>query len=324
MRVTKDMIDPSLRLPGRIVDRLMGGTQTVISLRKGDPTALKLLKYLPARGIRRYEVTATRPDGTDLRLIVMAPLTPVPDAPALLWIHGGGYAFGSPDGEAVSVRPMIDATGAVVVSPDYRRSSQAPYPAALDDCYTALVWLRDNAVRLGAADDRIVVGGVSAGGGLTAALSLLARDRGEVNIAFQCPIYPMIDDRPTPSSTDNTAPVWNSVTNCNAWRLYLGELEGGDVPAYAAPARATDLSGLPPTITFVGSIEAFHDETSAYVDALNAAGVPTEFRVVPGAWHGFDAAAPWTRPAKEAKAWFLDRFVEYTARYRAPQPGSAV
>ena len=115
-------------------------------------------------------------------------------------------------------------------------------------------------------------------------------------------------------------PVWNTTTNRNAWRLYLGDLDGNDVPAYAAPARADDFAGLPPTITFVGDIEAFHDETVAYVKALRAAGVPTELRVVSGAWHGFDVAAPWTRPAKEAQQWFRERFVEYASRYRAPQP----
>ena len=188
MHVTKSMIDPSLRLPAKIVDRLMGGTQTPEKLRKGGPAAVKLFNYLPARGIRRHQVTVTRADRTDLRLIVMTPRTPQPDAPALLWIHGGGYAFGSPEGEAASVKPLIERTGAVVVSPDYRLSPEAPYPAALEDCYQALLWLRDNAARLGGSDDQIVVAGLSAGGGLTAATSLMARDRGEVRIAFQAPI----------------------------------------------------------------------------------------------------------------------------------------
>ena len=115
------------------------------------------------------------------------------------------------------------------------------------------------------------------------------------------------------------------MTNKNAWRLYHEGLdENADVPAYAAPARATDFSGLPPTITFVGGIEAFRDETMAYVEALGAAGVPTEFRLVPGAWHGFDGLARWTRPAKAAQRWYLGRFVEYVSRFAAPQLAASI
>ncbi len=154
-------------------------------------------------------------------------------------------------------------TGAVVVSPYYTLSVDKPYPAALDDCYVSLLWLKDNGERYGVRSDQIFIGGDSAGGGLTAALSLYARDKGEVNIAFQMPLYPMLDDRTTVSSSDNMAPVWNEKSNENGWELYLGGLYGmADVPAYAAPARATDYSGLPPTCSFVGSVEPFLDETN--------------------------------------------------------------
>jgi hypothetical protein len=151
---------------------------------------------------------------------------------------------------------LVRTSNAVVVLPAYRLSTQAPYPAA-PDCYDALLWLRDHASDLGIADDQLVVGGESAGGGLTAAVTLAAPDRGGVAVAFQEPLYPMIDDRGTASSRD----------------LYLGHLRGGDVPAYAAPARAADLAGLPPTLPFVGDIEPFHDEVVDWCQRLQSAGV---------------------------------------------------
>lgn len=320
MRVTKDMIDPELRLPGAIAARVIGRSRSVDQLRRPGGLLYDLLSKLPVRGLRKTEVSVPRMDGTDLRLLVVTPPVLRPDAPSVLWIHGGGYAQGTPDAELSTMKSLVDLTGCIVVSPDYRLSGQAPYPAALDDCYSALLWLRDNTERLGGRPDQIIVAGASAGGGLTAALTLLARDRGEVRIAFQCPLYPMLDDRETESSRDNDAPVWDQVTNRNAWSLYLEGLDGtSEVPPYAAPARATDLVGLPPTITFVGGIEAFRDETIAYVERLRTAGVPTEFRLVPGAWHAFDGFTPWATPSKAAQRWYLGRFVEYVTRYTAPQ-----
>jgi acetyl esterase/lipase len=261
-----------------------------------------------------------RPDGSTLRLLVVAPLDRQRDVPGLLWLHGGGYAIGSPDGDLAACRELIGASDCIVVAPDYRLSPVAPYPAALDDCYLALLWLRDNADRLGVRSDQLAVGGESAGGGLTAAVTLAARDRGEVAVAFQMPIYPMIDDRPP--AQENDAPVWDSVTNRSAWRLYLGDLHGhDDVPAYAAPARATEWAGLPPTMTYVGDIEPFHDETVAYVENLRAAGVPVEFEVFPGAWHGFDRIAPTTRISHRAIQFRVRWFRHAVATYRAAQPG---
>jgi len=240
--------------------------------------------------------------------------------PGVLWIHGGGYAIGTPAQSLATVKRLVGASNAVVVLPDYRVSTEAPYPAALDDCYDALLWLRDHAGELGVADDQLVVGGESAGGGLTAAVTLLARDRGEVAVAFQMPLYPMIDDRQTASSRDNSAPVWNTNSNDAAWDLYLAGLRGGDVPAYAAPARATDLAGLPPTLTFVGDIEPFHDEVVDWCQRLSAAGVPVSIEVYPGAFHAFDLVSGSAPVSRRARAFLIDGFRDYLARYRTPQP----
>ena len=319
MRVTKEMIHPELRVPGAIMQRVFGGKRSVEEMRRADPWALKAMAYIPVFGLRKSKVDLTRADGSKLRMIVVTAKNPKPNAPAVLWLHGGGYSVGSPEAEVFSMRRFIENFGCVCVAPVYRLSKEAPYPAALDDCYAALLWLKDHVTELGARSDQIIVMGGSAGGGLTAATTLLARDKGEVRIAFQAPLYPMIEDRGTPSSRDNDAPVYDGITNESNWRLYLGPLYGGDVPAYAAPARQTDFSNMPPTITFVGGVEPFRDETRAYVEGLRGANVPVEFKEYAGAWHAFEGIATWTHIAKDASAWKLDRFREALGKYFAPQ-----
>jgi acetyl esterase/lipase len=197
-----------------------------------------------------------------------------------------------------------------VVAPDYRLSVFEPYPAAFDDACRTLVWMHDNAAELRIRQEWLVVGGESAGGGLAAAVALHARDTGDVPVAFQMPLYPMLDDRMnTGSARGNDAPVWNTRSSRNAWRLYLdGRYRTPDVPAYAAPARAADLAGLPPVATFVGELDPFRDETIAYVDRLRAAGVPAALQIVPGAFHGFDAVAPRASISRNAFEFLTNAF----------------
>jgi len=229
--------------------------------------------------------------------------------PGVLFLHGGGYAMGNPESFASTFENLIRTRDCVIVAPDYRKSVEAPYPAAVNDCYATLIWLKKNAAELGVRDDQLIVIGGSAGGGLTAAVTLMARDRGEVRVAFQMPLYPMIDDRMTSESMrDNDAPVWSVRHNRVAWDLYLGGLSGADVPKYAAPAREADYSGLPPTVTFVGDLDPFRDETVQYVERLRAAGVPVEFRLFEGCYHGFDLIRPGSKVGREANAFVCDQF----------------
>ena len=249
-------------------------------------------------------------DWGGMKTIILRPRETGRKYPGLLWIHGGGYFEGM--AEMVYFSRGHDAAqryGAVVVSPDYRLSPTAPYPAALDDCYTALLWLKNHAEELGVDENMIMVGGESAGGGLTAALCMLAHDRDEVKISYQFPLYPMIDCFDTDSSRDNHSLFWNTRRNHEGWARYLGPLWGsGDVPAYASPSRRKDLSGLPPCYTFVGDGEPFYCETVKYVEDLRAAGVPAEADVYHVDIHAFDAFFPMTKAAKEARASFLRHF----------------
>jgi acetyl esterase/lipase len=215
--------------------------------------------------------------------------------PCLFWIHGGGMVLGSMAMDDYNVQHVVDAVGCVAVSVEYRLAPEHPFPAPTEDCYAALKWTHAQAANLGADPRRIAVGGASAGGGLAAGLVLLARDRGEVPVAFQWLIYPMLDDRnQTASSHAITDPrVWNRESNLFGWRAYLGVEPGsGDVSPYAAPARATDLSNLPPAYIPVGSQDLFLDESADYALRLARAGVPVEFHVYPGAFHGSELFAP--------------------------------
>lgn len=227
--------------------------------------------------------------------------------PALLWIHGGGMVMGTVDEDDPFCKPLAKDVNCTIVSVEYRLAPEHPYPEPLEDCYAALRWLALNAVDVGVNPTRIAVGGASAGGGLAAALALLARDRHEVRIVFQLLIYPMLDDRNvTPSSRAITHPsVWNREANIAAWRAYLGGDIGTDgVAPYAAPARATELSGLPPTYIAVGELDLLLDEDIDYAQRLMQAGVATELHVYPGAFHGSDF---FVADSELSQRWAADR-----------------
>ena len=262
-----------------------------------------------------------RNDGSKFRVGIFRSKKTQPNVPGVLWLHGGGYALGFPEQVKTRAKRLIEASNCVVIAPDYRLSVEAPYPAALEDGYTALLWMRDHAEELGIRDDQLIVGGDSAGSGLTAALSLYARDMGDVAIAFQMPLYPMLDDRMmSDSAKDNDAPVWNSQSNFNAWKLYLGDLfESSNVPPYAAPARTVDYSNLPPTVTFVGDLEPFRDETVQYVENLRKASVPVEFQVYPGCYHAFDQICPKAEVSLKAVEFLTSSFTYAVEHYFAEQ-----
>ncbi|MFI5040348.1 MAG: alpha/beta hydrolase [Acidimicrobiales bacterium] len=230
---------------------------------------------------------------SDAAVRVYRPANVAAPAPVVLWIHGGGYLFGSGLTEDARLNGWAEALGCVVVSVEYRLAPEHPYPAPLEDCYAALRWTSDQADELGIDPDHLVIVGQSAGGGLAAGLALLARDRAEVAVSAQLLIYPMIDDRNTTPSSRLNAVVWSPAANVLGWRAYLGSHYGEtDVPIYAAPSRASDLKGLPPTFIGVGTLDVFRDEDIAYALALLAAGVETELHVYPGAPHGFEMITP--------------------------------
>ena len=252
--------------------------------------------------------------------LVLSPKKKTVNTPGVLWIHGGGYIAGMK--EMVHMSRAVDLVkkyGAVVISPGYRLAFQAPYPAALNDCYGALLYMKEHTAALGIRDDQLMVGGESAGGGLCAAVCIRARDEGKVNIAFQMPLYPMLDDRDTETSRDNHGKVWNTRKNHFAWRMYLRKRDRKNVPVYAAPARLKDYSNLPPAYTFVGDGEPFYAETMDYIGHLKAEGIQAEVDVYHTNVHAFDMMKPELRISDIAARRFNRQFAYAKEHYFAPQ-----
>lgn len=253
------------------------------------------------------------------KLLILQPKKMTGLTTGVLWLHGGGYATGMAEMALFTrARALVNKFGCVVIAPSYTLSWKKTYPAAAEDCYAALLYMKEHAAEFGIRSEQIMVGGESAGGGLTAAVCLMARDRGEVKIAFQMPLYPMIDDRDTDSSTDNHAPVWNTRRNHAAWKMYLKGIKG-ETPAYAAPARADDLQGMPPCYTFVSEEEPFYCETLDYVERLKKAGIPAKVDVYKGGCHAFDMMRPWKKISKIAIASFEKEFQNAKEKYFAAQ-----
>jgi len=211
--------------------------------------------------------------------------------PGLIFVHGGGMILGSVEGQAGISQMLCAESGAVVVSVDYRKAPENPYPAGIDDCYSASRWVFDHAAELGIDPDNIGIYGGSAGGGLILGVCLMARDRMGPRFKYMMPIYPMIDDRNETASTHEVTEVgiWDRAGNIEAWKFYL---DGKPADGYAAPARAEDVSGLPPAFIDVGEMDALRDEDAAFALRLAQSGVPCEFRIYPGAYHASERFAP--------------------------------
>ncbi len=227
----------------------------------------------------------------------------------ILYMHGGGYVLGSAGQDIATCQELATSLDCTVISVDYRLAPEARYTESLEDNYAALRWVHQNARDLGIDPRRITLMGESAGGGHAALLAIAARDRREVPVAFQCLVYPMLDDR-TGSTRSVPAPigslVWTAEVNRFGWRSFLGREPGHPENTAGVAGREKTVSGLPPAWLGVGSIDLFVEEDMTYAARLIAAGVPTELTVVPGAYHAFQYFAPDTRVAKSFKASMLD------------------
>jgi acetyl esterase/lipase len=257
----------------------------------------------------------------DVALRIYRPAATSTPVPALYWMHGGGMMIGCIDMDDALMVGAVEQLGMAAVSVEYRLAPEHPHPAPIEDCYAGLAWIAEHAPDYGIDAARIAVGGASAGGGLAAATALLARDRGGPALAFQLLLEPMLDDRSiTHSSTAyDGSIVWDRKDNHLGWTALLGEKVGtDDVSPYAAPARATDLAGLPAALVDVGEVETFRDECIDYAQRLIRSGVSTELHVYPGAFHGFDLMAPDSVLGR--MAWKL-RWAALSRAFGLPQPG---
>jgi triacylglycerol lipase len=291
---SKHLVDPELLASLAAFPPLEFTKDTLPLVRQGMDAMIAATPAPEIAGVDVEERTLTSVQGHDIGMLIYTPREPSESHPAVLHIHGGGYVLGSVRMNDISNRMLAVAARCVIVSVDYRLAPETPHPGPIEDCYAALKWLYTNADALGVDRTRIAVSGESAGGGLAAALALLARDRGEVPLLFQRLIYPMIDDRtavrtdPHPFAGEF---LWTPSANHFGWSSLLGREPGGaEVSRYAAAARADDLAGLPAAYICVGALDLFLEENLEYARRLTRAGVPTELHVYPGAYHGFEIA----------------------------------
>jgi acetyl esterase/lipase len=255
---------------------------------------IRLLFRMPLPSGGGVTVSERRVGEPPVRVLVTAPVDRHALAPAVLWIHFGGMVLGSPQMELPFSGHLARELAAVVVSPDYRLAPEHPFPAALDDCMTTLLWMRANADELGIDRDRIAVAGASAGGGLSAALAQRSHDEG-IPLRAQVLVYPMLDDRTTLGEDHAVRGqfLWTPAASRFGWSAYLGGTPRmADAPEYAAPARRTDLTGLAPAWIGVGDLDLLHDESVDYAERLAVAGVQCELVTIPGMYHGADGIAP--------------------------------
>ncbi len=257
-----------------------------------------------------YELSDERVPGPagapDVPLLICRPAAAETPVACLYYIHGGGMIMGGQrSGGFAEMFGHAAELGLAVISVEYRLAPETPHPGPVEDCYAGLAWVAGHAAELGIDPAGLIVGGVSAGGGLSAAVALLARDRGGPALAGQLLGCPMLDDRnDTPSARQMAGlGAWDRAANAVGWTALLGDARGGpDVSPYAAPARATDLSGLPPAFIDVGSAETFRDEDVAYATRIWQAGGQAELHVWPGGAHGFTGLVPGAALSLAARA----------------------
>ena len=283
-------IDPGLRAV-RFMPKSAIGPLTARVLRGVRPRPVT-----PDPGVSVRVISVPGPDGApNVTLRVFSPDPLESAVPAMVWVHGGGHMVGNPEQDDRANIAFARELGIVVAAVRYRLGAVEAAPASVEDVYAALKGLVANAAELRIDPTRIAIAGGSAGGGIAAAVALAAHDRGEIPLAFQLLVYPMLDDRTVTRTDHDTskARVWSAKSNRIGWTSYLRQKPGtAGISPYAAPARREDLTGLPPAWIGVGALDLFRDEDIEYARRLNEAGVACEVHIVDGAFHGFDALFP--------------------------------
>jgi acetyl esterase/lipase len=300
---TLHLVDPELTAALESFPAFVLSNELLAPLREGQRQMMAAMPKPENPGVKIAAKKIPGLDGPEVGVMIYTPQAAAGPLPAVLHMHGGGYLFGNAEMMDIPNTMLAAQLNCVVVSVDYRLAPETQFPGPLKDCYAALKWLHDNAAEHSVDPRRIAIKGESAGGGLAAALALMARDKGEVPIIFQQLDAPMLDDRTCTTKTPNKFTgefVWTRDANHFAWSSMLGQEPGSaGISQYAAAARAENLAGLPPTYILVGGLDLFLDEDIDYAKRLMAAGVPTELHVYPGVFHGFQIA-PEARVVQES------------------------
>lgn len=290
-------------------------TADMIPVLRSAPFTPPIADLVAGRPLEHRDVEIEGPDGGRLTLAVIRPAERTPDAPVILYLHGGGMIIGDRFTGIAPVLDWVETHGAAAVSVEYRLAPEHPAPAAVEDAYAALRWVASQGRELGIDTRRLIVAGTSAGGGIAASTVLHARDAGGPAVLAQLLMSPMLDDRDETLSTEQYAEAgsWTRVSNTTGWSALLGDRRGGpQVTSDDAASRATDLTGLPSTFIDVGSAEVFRDEDTAYAARLWEAGIDAELHVWAGGFHIFDGIAPAARISQatvEARHTWLRRIL---------------
>lgn len=297
--VARPEFDPELRAGLAVVGGVFPPTITpdLISFMRRSYASPPIEATLRGRAIEQRDHVVAGHRGEAIGVSVLRPAGVDSPRPGVIFIHSGGLMFGDRFSGADLVLDWVDKLGAVLVAVEYRLAPEFPDPYPREDCYAVLEWVAAHAGMVGIRPDRLLVAGASSGGGLAAGMALAARDRGGPRLCGQVLDYPMLDDRGITDSTGqfDGVGVWDRVSNETGWSALLGSARGGpDVSPYAAPARATDLSRLPPAFIDVGAAEIFRDESIDYAGRIWAAGGDAELHVWAGGFHAFDIFAPHT------------------------------
>jgi acetyl esterase/lipase len=314
---SRHLVDPELLPMLDLVPAVALSDEALPKLRSRE-SALPLPAVIFNDVVRRDLTVSGPPGAPDIGLVTYTP-PGIGPFPCIYHIHGGGFVSGSAGILEFMHRPLAHELGCVIVSVDYRLAPETCFPGNVEDCYAGLDWTVAHAAELNIDLDRIGVMGESAGGGLAAALALMVRDRARHRLDFQVLTYPMLDDR---TCTGDPHPfagefLWTRHNNQFGWSALLGHAPGAPhVSPYAAPARAPDLTGLPPTFIMTGALDLFVDENIAFAQRLILAGVPTEFHLYPGAFHAFDAW-PEARVSQQARNDRLGALKTFTANGRS-------
>ncbi|WP_437888680.1 alpha/beta hydrolase [Phytobacter sp. V91] len=316
---TWNLVDPELRPALSNSSPLTLTQDALVTLRQQrQQAALENVQAFRDIGLTVEEQVVSCAEHPPVRVCVISPAAPAAPRMGILHIHGGGHLFGSPEQSLSLTSVTALQHDCVIVSVDYRLAPETVFPGSLEDCYAALVWMQEQAATLGIHPEHIGLMGDSTGAGLAASLALLARDRAGPQLAFQNLMFPMLDDRTVTETDPNPVTgefMWTREYNHFGWHALLGREPGAeDISPYAAPARATDLHGLPPTWLGVGTLNLFVDENMRFARQLMRAGVAVEMAIWPGEYHGF-SSDPEARVAKQAR----EQRQAWIARFRPNQ-----
>lgn len=318
MSLARPALDPELA--SRLADMPLGVTLDAEILKQMRQYKTPPETYLEGRSLVHSEAEVETSDGFALPLSIFRREGANADAtPCIYWVHGGGMVMGDRFANLDIPLEWLDRFGAVVVTVDYRLAPEVSGSTLVEDCYSGLAWVAAHAVQLGIDPTRIIVAGASAGGGLVAGMTLMARDLGGPSIAAQILICPMLDHRNDTLSSHQyagTPGVWTREKNAFGWQSVLGNTGEENVSPYISAARAKDLSGLPSAYIDVGTAEVFRDENADYASRIWASGGQAELHIWAGGFHGFDAMFPdasLSTAARQARTAWLGRFLNATA-----------